>query len=120
MAIDKDKKPIALTRADGMRIRKVVQDYERGFQNDLPLRTRYPVGKGPAIRRATLTTTLTARSGSTPGTGTATLRVFDGTVTSDLTATVTVRNDFTSSVASGKVIAIVHTDGAWWVLSADC
>lgn len=121
MALDADKKPVVFSRRDAERLRKMLLDYERRPRNDPPPRGRYPVGRGGGmVRRAILTSTVTARSGSIPGTGTATLRDFDGTVTSDSTLSVTVRNDFTSSVASGKVVAIVYTDGAWWLLTADC
>jgi hypothetical protein len=119
MPLDRDNRPVAFSRADAMRLKRMLQAFERGFQNETPQRPA-PRGRGPSVRRAVLTSSLTARAGSTPGTGTAHLRTFNGTTTSDLTESITVRSDFSTLIASGKVITIVNTDGAWWIISADC
>jgi hypothetical protein len=74
---------------------------------------------------ATASGTITARSGSTPGTGTVVLQTWNGTALAAMTgpgATWPVKNWNSASggVASGKYCVILKIYGVYWVINAEC
>jgi hypothetical protein len=81
----------------------------------------------PGLYIAVVETTITARSGTTPGTGTASLRYMPGAATtiSNYPSTadvVTVKNVAASSVAVGKYIVVAQEAASWQyvVILEDC
>lgn len=68
----------------------------------------------------TLTSTLTAKSGSTPGTGTANPQTYSGSLGVDTGTTYTILSNFSTSIASGKTIWVTPWAGALWILTGDC
>lgn len=76
-----------------------------------------PAG-GPVVRIKT-TTSVTARSGTTPGTGSAALVTWNGT-TLDTGVTITIRNLSATAGASGKYGFAALLDGAYWMISLEC
>ncbi len=76
---------------------------------------------GAPLVRAKTTSTVTARSGTTAGSGSATIYYRDGTT---LTATAvtgqTVYNQFGTSVASGTYIWVSYVDDGFELISSDC
>ncbi len=113
--------PVDFTAGGAGRIIKATRFIERNYRLPPPPRRKYPVGTGGGgMRKAVLTTSLTARSGSTPGTGSFKFRKFDGTAISTGTDVFTVRSDFTTSIASGKVIWVTFAEGVWWLVVGDC
>ena len=81
----------------------------------------------PGLYVAVVTTAITARSGTTPGTGKATLRYMPGAATtiSNYPSTadeVTVKNVAASSVAVGKYIVVAQEAASWQyvVILEDC
>lgn len=92
------------------------------FDQRTKRRRRYPIGGWALVKNATSASSIGGISGSTPGTGTATIDDFSP-ATGNLTArsgTVTVRNRFTATIASGKGLVIAMVDGAWFILSVNC
>jgi hypothetical protein len=74
-----------------------------------------------AIFPAVATSSITARSGSTVGTGTFKARTLSGSTLSDGATGLTCKSNFETSVASGKALMIGRdADGVNWLLSADC
>lgn len=69
---------------------------------------------------ALTTSTITARSGATLGSGTATLQVCKGTAITSLSITVTVYNTTLGTIASGVYIQVKLLDGQWTADVADC
>src|SRR5262249_3598119 len=84
-------------------------------------RSRYPIMSGAGgIRFARLNATLNARAGpNTPSSAQATVRKFDGTNFSDGN-TITVYNQWGSSIASGTLVAVFWNGRGWFVIAADC
>ena len=66
------------------------------------------------------TTTISARTGTTAGSGSAALVTFDGTNLADSGTTVPVSNFAAASIASGKYGVIGSFGNAWFVVSAEC
>ncbi len=67
--------------------------------------------------------TITARSGTTPGTGTVFDVYYDGSVlvTDTTTKTVLSYSSTTGGIATGVYCWIVQDDdGNWWIISVDC
>jgi hypothetical protein len=83
---------------------------------------RYPT----PVRSAKTTTTITARSGTTPGKGNADLYHYEGTSTVTLvadspTVNVEVLNDYGTAVTSARWIKVDRDEGGRWTLvGADC
>lgn len=73
-------------------------------------------------RPAFVTTAITTRSGSTPGTGTVAFAEWDGTSFTQGTATQAIRNQFviTASIAVGKVVDVRLWRGEWWLKQSEC
>jgi hypothetical protein len=73
---------------------------------------------------AVTSSTITARSGSTPGSGTATLQTWNGTVLAALSGVpdYTVYNISSSAggIASGKYCILLRIAGAYWIITAEC
>ena len=69
---------------------------------------------------AKATTTITALSGTTPGSGTVKVETWDGTALADLggPVTFTTYSLSTSAIASGSYVTILKIAGAYWVVSA--
>jgi hypothetical protein len=122
VADDPKAKPgVGFTREGAARVAAVTRFVERKYRLPPPPRGRYPVGSGGgSLLRGILTTALTARSGSTPGTGSFSFRTFDGTTAATATATMTVRNDYLTAIATGKVIWVQYADGVYWLVVGDC
>lgn len=70
------------------------------------------------------TSTITARSGTTPGSGTVALQTLSGgSIVADPSGTTVTANQFSASattIASGKYCTVAWFSGAWWVVSAEC
>ena len=85
----------------------------------------YPVlifDYAPGVQPGTAYTTITKRSGNTPGQGQDTVTRYDST-SGDMTAgqTVMAYNSFDSSVDSGHRVHITFGDGGlWWVTAEEC
>jgi hypothetical protein len=78
---------------------------------------------GQTFKLAITTSTISAASGSTPGSGTATLQLFNGATYSAISATyasVTVFNSTSSTIPSGNLIQLKRIDGYWFVDVASC
>jgi len=74
-----------------------------------------------ALIRAKTTGTISARSGTTSGSGTADIWTRSGTTLSVTSVTgVTVYNQYNSSVASGKYIWISRVDDGYELISSEC
>lgn len=74
-----------------------------------------------ALIRAKTTSTITARSSTTAGSGTADIWSRSGTALSATSTTgVTVYNQYGSSVASGKYIWISRVDDGYELISSEC
>lgn len=110
------------TRArDISRIARSVKESEGAIQNTVPtIRGPRVVASGLVLVKTT--TTITARSGSTPGTGDGVLVSFDGTDLVDGAATITLRNlsAKTGGLASGKYGYALPIRGEYWVVSVEC
>jgi len=84
------------------------------------------IGRGAAnpslgILKAKTTSTITARSSTTMGSGTADLYYKSGTNTlSTDSVSVTVLNEFGSSVSSGKYIYVAWVDDAYELIASEC
>jgi len=74
-------------------------------------------GVGIAIVKTT--STITARSSTTPGTGSATLVTWNGTALGT-GATITLRHISATSAASGKYGFAVLLFGIYWLVSVEC
>jgi hypothetical protein len=107
---------------DAKRLGKIVKAVERRPLNPPFYRGRYPTGAGGSgAFPVVLTSTLTAKSGTTPGTGTGHPQTYDGSVLGTDTGTsLTILSNYSTSIASGKLIWVVAWAGALWLLTADC
>lgn len=74
----------------------------------------------PRDKNAVATSAITAASGTTPGTGTATVYDYDGTSLSAGQTGVTIKNRYTTAVTSGNDLVITYMDGWWWVTGEEC
>jgi hypothetical protein len=121
MPLDEDKKAVLFSKADAMRLRMMLREHERGYRNEPPQRAQRG-GRGGGLRYAKTTSTITARSGSTVGTGSADLYHLEGsTLTVDSpTTNVTLKSAFGTSVASGAWVILEFISGEWGLVSADC
>lgn len=100
------KKVIAWFRSEAM------QDYRRGQGN---------YHRGERFSFATATSTITGLSGSTLGSGTATLvSVGGGTLDTSITTSITAYNLSSSSISNGSTIGVEFTDGIWVVTYVAC
>ena len=88
---------------------------------------------GPLLRLAGMifsvyivvtTSTITARVGSTPGSGTAKIQTFNGTALADLggpiSKTIYNWNSAAGGVSSGKYGVVLKICGYYWLLVAEC
>lgn len=102
------------------------------IQADPPLAIVSTPG-GPLLRLAGMlfsayiavtTSTITARSGGTPGSGTVKLQSWNGTALADLPGPIskTVYNisASTNTIASGKYCIVLKIAGAYWLITAEC
>jgi hypothetical protein len=120
MALDRDKLPVNFSRRDAERVKRVVLQAERAFQNAPPRGATK--GGLRNLRHAKTTTTVSARSGNTIGSGSADLYYVSGsTLTAESpTINVTVKNSFGTALASGKWVIIEPISGEWFLVAADC
>ena len=122
-AHDQPTDPVYFSRSDARRIQAMVRAFEgKVLLPDTPIKNRREVGL--EIRLALTTSAITARSGATPGTGTAKFYCIKSG-TGGMTArapvlTIHILNPFGSGIATGKFVIIASIDLAWVVLSADC
>lgn len=75
---------------------------------------QYP---GQSFKLAVTTSTISAASGSTPGSGTATLQFFNGTNYAAISASyanVTIFNTLNVAIASGVVVQLKRIDQYWF------
>jgi hypothetical protein len=121
MPLNEDKRPVLFSKADAMRLQRMLREHERGYRNEPPQRGRQG-GRGGGLRYAKTTTTVTARSGSTIGTGSVELYHLVGAVLTvdDPTLSITVKNAFGTSVASGMWVIVEFISGEWGLVAADC
>lgn len=106
-------------------------DWASQIQANPPLAIMSTIN-GPLLRLAGMlfsvyiaetTTTVSARSGSTPGSGTVQLQTWNGTVLAALsgaTPTVYNWNSASGGVATGKFCIILRIAGSYWLLVAEC
>lgn len=112
-----------ISEKDVHRIAKVVRRDERRLRNDSVRRRRNTSPSTFHSALAKTTSTISARSGTTPGSGTATVWERDSSVVAAVEFTdlvdMTIYNASTSTVASGSYI-LIHRDraGQWWVKDA--
>ena len=118
---DDAKKPAIFSRASAKRIAAVVRRVEHASRNGPPPRGKYPVGDDGGGQVATVTTAVTARSGSTAGAGVVTFQDLNssGVYVAGLTG-IAVKNPYSSTIAVGKWVTLVSASGEWTVFGADC
>jgi hypothetical protein len=122
-------KPIA---AQTLRLTTEAAEWATRIRADAPLKV-ISTGFGPLIRYAgpifgayvAVSGGISARSGSTPGSGTATIQTWTGSTLADMTgsgATPTVLNisSATGGIASGKYMILLKISGTYWVITAEC
>jgi hypothetical protein len=66
------------------------------------------------------TSAITARSGSTAGSGTFKTRSLSGTTLSDATTGLALSNNLATAVASGTALMVGYDGAVYWLISADC
>jgi hypothetical protein len=111
-----------LATSNGRRLVSTIQRVEQDVYDYLPER-RPPRLPGASLSVALTTTTITARSGTTPGGGSVKLQKYDGSVLSDATGTTVFVHNYSSAaagIASGKYCLVAQSWGAWWVVSTEC
>jgi len=107
-------------------------DWLVGIQVSPPLEM-LSTANGPLIRYPGMlfevyigvtTSTITARSGGTPGSGSIKIQTWNGTSLADLGGPVTFTvynwNSASGGVASGKYCVILKIAGSYWLLAAEC
>lgn len=72
------------------------------------------------VKIALSTSSISAGASGTPGTGTATLQVFDGSSFASTGIAITVFNLADKVIANGSYIKVCLVDGYWWVDLAQC
>jgi hypothetical protein len=97
------------------RIRNVTRYWETVPRNHVERPTAPRLGAF-GFKGATSTTSISANSGSTPGTGTATLDDMGDTSFSSSGISVTVYNRTEKTIASGSKMLVGLVDGKWFVL----
>lgn len=115
------RKPVVPTAEAWNRVRSVVRRVEGSFSN-VPARKGEGFGawSTPAFV-AKCTTSITARSGATYGTGSAKLQSDSGTAYVDDGDVVAVKNNLNKTIASGAYITVVWALGQWRVVAVgDC
>jgi hypothetical protein len=84
---------------------------------------RYP-GMLFEVYIAVTTTTISARSGGTPGSGTVKVQTWDGSALADLAGPVTFTalniSAATGGIASGKYCIVIKIASAYWIVTAEC
>jgi hypothetical protein len=107
--------PMLLDPATAKRIEAAVAYVEGTYRNRSPGGLRGPRGGDISCEIAKATSSITARSTSTYGTGSAKIQSDSGTAFSDDGETVTVKNMTDKTIASGAYVLIVWALGKWWV-----
>lgn len=110
-------KPKALSPATAVRVMRSVDYTERAARVGMPREGGAPKGWAYPAYVMKTTTTVTARSGATYGTGSAKLQVDTGTALADDAETVVVKNLTDKVVASGAYVVVAWALGQWWVVA---
>lgn len=88
--------------------------------NELPGGVQLLAGVGGmTVALVHTTSSITARSGTTPGTGSAKVVNWNGTALSD-GSTITLRNVSGTAGATGKYGLAVQLSNVWWLLTLEC
>ena len=66
------------------------------------------------------TTTISARSGTTPGSGLVAIQKFSGGTLSDSGTIVTAYSYNGTAIGSGKYCTLTQLFGVWWIAPAEC
>ena len=107
-------------RSDANKILAMIGEAGTGLPREL---SNIP-DEGPRLALAYTENGVTGRGGTTPGTGTATLkRITDGAITNlDPSSDITVYNLATASVAGAKYLMLVreYFSGKWFVVWEEC
>jgi hypothetical protein len=74
----------------------------------------------PTIFPGVATSTITARSGSTAGSGTFKTRALAGSTLSDAVTGLAISSNLATAVASGTALMVGYDGVVYWLLSADC
>lgn len=114
---------MAFDKRSIQRINDAVNYVERISQSNPPgsgiAQGKPPFGNAAAIRVAVVKTTITARSGSTPGHGTVTFKYIEDGVYVNGEDNVEVFSSYSVSLAVGRWLTIGYS-GTWTVLGDDC
>ncbi len=130
LPVQQPGKPIS---AQTLRLTTEAAEWATRIRADAPLKV-ISTGFGPLIRYmgpifgayvAVSSGTITARSGSTPGTGSAVIQTWNGTTLANMAgsgATVTAKNisSATGGITTGKYMIILKISGTYWVITAEC
>ena len=100
------------------RLKAAVQRVEAQPYNDAT--SRRPPRFGPGMFLAITTSSITARSGTTPGSGTVSPVTYDGTSMSTGSDSIAVKNFSTTAGSTGKYCVVAALAGANWVISIEC
>lgn len=122
MALD-DRAPARVSKGALREIRRQTTRAQREYLNSATSDYRPRTMLVPDLKAIVTSTTITACSGTTPGTGTATIYYWDGSsVVADPARTdVGVKNWFTTyTPASGDHITLTWQDNAYWLGPGDC
>jgi hypothetical protein len=126
----KRQKPNEPIEARTLRMTAEAAEWASRIKANSPLAIQ-ATGAGPLLRLAgmlfsvyiaTANGTITARSGTTPGSGNATLQTWNGTVLASLGIDMPVKNfsAATGGISTGKYLVILKIMGAYWVISVEC
>lgn len=117
----KDGTPVQFDANSATRIDRVVRYVEGISRGGAPLRGS---GNRPGLitsYQCKTTSTVSARSGATLGTGTARICSVDGSDNLvDDGEPLTVKSQFTSTIASGVYITVIWSSGVWLIDIAPC
>lgn len=111
--------PVALDRASAGRTRDAVRHVERMFRNQRPRDGRPGPTSAGWLNFAKLGGALSAATGATYTSASATLQKDTGTALADDTVTVTVQNFTDVSYDSGSIVLVGWVLGSWWVVTPD-
>ena len=112
---------VALDLRSAQRTKAVVEAFEL-----MPKPGGYRQGQGlntwliPAKIGVTMSSGVSARSGSTPGSGQVTLYTLTSGALTATSKTVTAYNLSSTAVAGSAYVGLVWASGVWWVMWEDC
>ncbi len=108
-----------LARSNGRRLVSTIQRVEQQPYDFLAPR-RPPRFSGTQVILILTSSGASARSGSTPGSGTGTVQSYTSGALASTSSTVTYYNANSTAVGSSKYIWCLWWAGQWWAVSGDC